>query len=55
MLRLSPGPVPAGAESVRRRADSVLEQVEDAERRLAEAAAIDGAVRAPGAGPEIPG
>ena len=55
MLRLSPGPVPAGAESVRRRADSVLEQVRDAERRLAEAAAVDGAVRGPGAGPEIPG
>ena len=39
MLRLAVGPVPAGAESVRRRADSVLEQVNDAERRLAEAAA----------------
>jgi hypothetical protein len=37
MLRLAVGPVPAGAESVRRRAASVLEQVNDAERRLAEA------------------
>lgn len=41
MLRLAVGPVPAGAESVRRRAASVLEQVNDAERRLAEAAAAD--------------
>ena len=39
MLRLAVGPVPAGAASVRRRADSVLEQVNDAERRLAEATA----------------
>jgi len=39
MLRLAGGPVPAGAVSVRRRAESVLEQVNDAERRLAEAAA----------------
>lgn len=39
MLRLSPGPAPAGADSVRRRAASVLEQVNDAERRLSEAAA----------------
>jgi len=39
MLRLAIGPVPAGAESVRRRAASVLEQVNDAERRLEEAAA----------------
>ena len=39
MLRLAVGPVPAGAASVRRRADSVLEQVHDAERRLAEAPA----------------
>jgi len=38
MLRLAVGPVPAGADSVRRRAESVLEQVNDAERRLAEAA-----------------
>jgi len=38
-FRLAVGPVPAGAESVRRRAESVLEQVNDAERRLAEAAA----------------
>ena len=37
MLRLAVGPVPAGAASVRRRADSVLEQVHDAERRLVEA------------------
>jgi hypothetical protein len=37
MLRLATGPVAAGAESVRRRAESVLEQVNDAERRLAEA------------------
>ena len=41
MLRLAVGPVPAGAESVRRRAASVLEQVNDAERRLAEAATAD--------------
>lgn len=41
MLRLAVGPVPAGAESVRRRAASVLEQVADAERRLAEAGATD--------------
>jgi hypothetical protein len=41
MLRLAVGPVPAGAESVRRRAASVLEQVDDAERRLAEVAAAD--------------
>lgn len=39
MLRLAVGPVPAGAVSVRRRAESVLEQVNDAERRLAEVAA----------------
>ncbi|WP_427133895.1 hypothetical protein [Pseudarthrobacter sp. S9] len=38
MLRLAVGPVPAGSASVRRRAESVLEQVGDAERRLAEAA-----------------
>ncbi|MFF2246260.1 hypothetical protein ACFVTM_19040 [Arthrobacter sp. NPDC058130] len=38
MLRLAVGPVPAGAASVRRRAESVVEQVHDAERRLAEAA-----------------
>ena len=38
MLRLAAGPVPAGAASVQRRADSVLEHVHDAERRLAEAA-----------------
>ena len=37
MLRLAVGPVPAGAASVRRRAESVMEQVHDAERRLAEA------------------
>lgn len=36
MLRLGVGPAPAGALSVRRRAESVLEQVNDAERRLAE-------------------
>lgn len=41
MLRLSLGPVQAGAESVRRRAASVLEQVDDAERRLSEAPARD--------------
>jgi hypothetical protein len=39
MLRLAVGPVPAGAESVRRRAESVLEHVRDAERRLGEAGA----------------
>ena len=36
MLRLAVGPVQAGAESVRRRAQTVLEHVEDADRRLAE-------------------
>ncbi len=36
MLRLAVGPVSAGPESVRRRAESVLEHVSDAERRLAE-------------------
>lgn len=41
MLRLAVVPAPAGAESVRRRAASVREQVSDAERRLAEAAAAD--------------
>ena len=41
MLRLAVVPVPAGAESVRRRAESVLEQVNDAERRLATAATTD--------------
>ncbi|QDW28824.1 hypothetical protein FFF93_002735 [Arthrobacter sp. KBS0702] len=39
MLRLAVGPVPVGAASVRRRAESVVEHVGDAERRLAEAAA----------------
>ncbi|XAS68448.1 hypothetical protein V3C33_03805 [Micrococcaceae bacterium Sec5.7] len=39
MLRLAVGPVPVGAVSVRRRAESVFEQITDAERRLAEAAA----------------
>ncbi|AXJ09942.1 hypothetical protein [Arthrobacter sp. PM3] len=38
MLRLAVGPVPAGAASVQRRADAVIEHVHDAERRLAEAA-----------------
>ena len=42
MLRLAVGPVPVGAASVRRRAESVLEQVADAERRLAEDAAASG-------------
>jgi len=37
MLRLAVGPVPVGAASVRRRAESVLEEVHDAERRLGEA------------------
>ena len=37
MLRLAVGPVPAGAESVRRRAESVQDHVRDAERRLREA------------------
>ncbi|MET3921088.1 hypothetical protein [Arthrobacter sp. UYEF20] len=41
MLRLAVGPVQAGAVSVRRRAESVLEHVCDAERRLAEATAGD--------------
>lgn len=36
MLRLGVGPVSAGAASVRRRADSVLEHINDAERRLSE-------------------
>ena len=36
MLRLAVGPVPVGAASVRRRAESVFEQIADAERRLAE-------------------
>lgn len=39
MLRLAVGPVPAGAASVRRRADSVRDHVSDAERLLAEASA----------------
>jgi hypothetical protein len=39
MLRLAVGPVPVGAISVRRRAESVQEHVSDAERRLAEASA----------------
>jgi hypothetical protein len=39
MLRLAVGPVPVGAESVRRRAGSVTEHVRDAERRLGETAA----------------
>ncbi|BCW61922.1 hypothetical protein StoSoilB22_08950 [Arthrobacter sp. StoSoilB22] len=34
MLRLAVGPVPVGALSVRRRAESVFEQVADAERQL---------------------
>jgi len=34
MLRLAVGPVPAGAASVHRRAESVFQQVEDAERQL---------------------
>ncbi|MET3952933.1 hypothetical protein [Arthrobacter sp. UYEF36] len=41
MLRLAVGPAEPGAESVRRRAESVLDQVTDAERRLAETAAPD--------------
>ena len=36
MLRLAVGPVPVGAASVRRRAETVFEQVADAERLLAE-------------------
>lgn len=36
MLRLAVGPVPVGAASVWRRAETVFEQVADAERRLAE-------------------
>ncbi|MDJ0320457.1 hypothetical protein [Pseudarthrobacter sp. PS3-L1] len=36
MLRLAVGPVPVGAASVWRRAESVVEQVADAERHLAE-------------------
>jgi hypothetical protein len=39
MLRLGLGPAAAGSAAVRRRAGSVLEQVNDAERRLAEDAA----------------
>lgn len=38
MLRLAVGPVPVGAVSVRRRAESVFEQVADAERRLSDGA-----------------
>lgn len=38
MLRLAVGPVPVGAASVRRRAESVVEHIDDAERRLADAA-----------------
>lgn len=38
MLRLAVGPVPAGAASVRRRAETVREHIDDAERRLAGAA-----------------
>ncbi|MGO4238181.1 hypothetical protein [Pseudarthrobacter sp. YAF2] len=34
MLRLAVGPVPVGAASVRRRAEAVFQQVDDAERRL---------------------
>lgn len=41
MLRLAAGPVPVGAESVRRRAAMVLEHVNDAERRLAGTDAAD--------------
>jgi len=37
MLRLAVGPVPVGAASVRRRAENVVEHVEDAERQLAAA------------------
>ena len=54
MLRLAVGPVPAGAESVRRRADSVLEQVNDAERRLAEAAATADGSAPPGPAQKFP-
>lgn len=48
MLRLAVGPVPVGAVSVRRRAESVLEQVADAERRLGEDMAGDGPGSIPG-------
>ena len=48
MLRLAVGPVPAGAVSVRRRAESVLEHVLDAERRLAEAGGGGGIPSIPG-------
>ena len=41
MLRLAVGPVPVGAASVRRRAETVVEHIDDAERRLAEASAGD--------------
>ncbi|MDQ0770593.1 hypothetical protein QF031_003342 [Pseudarthrobacter defluvii] len=34
MLRLAVGPVPVGAASVRRRAEAVFQQVNDAERQL---------------------
>ena len=34
MLRLAVGPVPVGAASVRRRAEAVFQQVDDAERQL---------------------
>ena len=41
MLRLAVGPVPVGAASVRRRAETVAEHIDDAERRLAAATAGD--------------
>ncbi|XAS64573.1 hypothetical protein ACOM2C_15405 [Pseudarthrobacter sp. So.54] len=41
MLRLALPPAPAGAESVRRRAQTVAEHVNDAERRLAETGVND--------------
>jgi hypothetical protein len=41
MLRLAVGPVPVGAASVRRRAETVVEHINDAERQLAEAAPRD--------------
>lgn len=48
MLRLAVGPVPVGAASVRRRAESVYEQVDDAERYLSEAGQSAGGQVIPG-------
>ncbi|MFJ6027822.1 hypothetical protein ACIQCN_10215 [Pseudarthrobacter sp. NPDC092424] len=49
MLRLAVGPVPVGAASVRRRAEAVFRQIDDAE------AALGASGAAPGEPTEIPG